>query len=77
VCLDLDTEMEGLRQSVDATFDRYIEAIGRHLDRGSARETRAFAAFILTAIQGAWIRGRAARSGKPFLEAGEWLASLA
>jgi hypothetical protein len=77
VCLDLDTEMEVLRQKVASTFERYIDAIARHVEVGNARETRAFAAFVLTAIQGAWIRGRADRSGKSFLEADAWLATLA
>jgi TetR/AcrR family transcriptional repressor of lmrAB and yxaGH operons len=77
VCLDLDREMETLRHNVQSSFDRYIEAIARHVQVGSPRETRAFAAFVLTAIQGAWIRGRAARSGEPFLEAGKLLATLA
>lgn len=77
VCLDLDAEMETLRARVAATFDRYIEAIARHVRVGSPRRSKAFAAFVLTAIQGAFIRGRADRSGEPFREAGAWLATLA
>jgi TetR/AcrR family transcriptional regulator, lmrAB and yxaGH operons repressor len=77
VCLDLDAEMEALRVHVAATFDQYIEAIARHVQIGSPRENRAFAAFILTVIEGAYIRGRAERSGGPFREAGTWLRKLA
>ena len=77
VCLDLDVEMEVLRRQVAGTFDRYIEAIARHVKVGSTRESKALAAFALTAIQGAYIRGRAERSGAPFHEAGRWLATLA
>ena len=77
VCLDLDAEMQALRETVASTFRQYVEAIARHVHVGSERESREFAAFVLTAIQGAWIRGRAERSGKPFLDAGKWLARLA
>lgn len=77
VCLDIDTEMEALRMRVASNFDRYIAAIARHVHVGSERESEAFAAFVLTAIQGAYIRGRADRSGGPFREAGTWLATLA
>lgn len=77
VCLDLDAETEALRECVESSFERYIEAIARHVEVGPPAERRAFAAFVLTAIQGAWIRGRASRSGKPFIEAGKWLAALA
>jgi TetR/AcrR family transcriptional repressor of lmrAB and yxaGH operons len=77
VCLDLDAEMELLRGRVESSFKRYVEAIARHVQLDSPAETRAFAAFVLTAIQGAWIRGRASRSSKPFIEAGKWLAALA
>lgn len=77
VCLDIDAEMEALRLRVAANFDRYIAAIARHVRVGSERESEAFAAFVLTAIQGAYIRGRADRSGDPFRQAGAWLAALA
>jgi TetR/AcrR family transcriptional regulator, lmrAB and yxaGH operons repressor len=77
VCLDLDAEMDGLRARVAGTFDRYIAAIAEHVKIGSDRENQAFAAFVLTAIEGAFIRGRAERSGDPFREAGNWLAKLA
>ena len=77
VCLDLDAEMEALRTRVADNFDRYVDAIARHVDVGSPRENRAFAAFVVTTIQGAFIRGRAERSGKPFRDAGAWLSMLA
>lgn len=76
VCLDIDAEMETLRLRVATTFDEYIAAIARHVHVGSEGENAAFAAFVLTAIQGAYIRGRADRSGKPFREAGAWLATI-
>jgi TetR/AcrR family transcriptional regulator, lmrAB and yxaGH operons repressor len=77
VCLDLEAEMEALRLVVSGTFDEYIGAIARHFDFGGARQSRSFAGMVLTAIEGAYIRGRALRSGDPFREAGRWLAQLA
>ena len=77
VCLDLEAEMEALRAKVASTFDAYVDAVARHVEVGSPRENRAFAQFVLTAIQGAWIRSRAERSGAPFRQAGAFLAALA
>ena len=77
VCLDLDAEMEGLRIVVAGSFDRYMEAIAAHFPMRNSRQARSFAGLLLTAIEGAYIRGRAERSSTPFREAGEWLARLA
>ena len=76
VCLDLDRDMEALRTRVASNFDRYIETIARNVNVGSPRENKVFAAFVVTTIQGAWIRSRAERSGKPFREAGAMLSAL-
>jgi hypothetical protein len=35
-----------------------------------------FAGLVISAIEGAYIRGRAERTRTPFVEAGEWLALL-
>jgi len=77
VCLDLDVELEGLRFVVAASFDQYLEAIEAHFHFQERRRTKSFAGLLLTAIEGAYIRGRAERSSKPFREAGAWLAELA
>lgn len=76
VCLDLDPGLEALRVAVAGSFDAYVATIARHFPFDDARRSRSFAGLVLTAIEGAWIRGRAERSGKPFVEAGEWLALL-
>jgi AcrR family transcriptional regulator len=76
VCLDLDPELEALRVAVAGSFDDYVATIARHFPLGDAKRSRSFAGLVLTAIEGAWIRGRAERSGKPFVEAGEWLTRL-
>ena len=76
VCLDLDSELEGLRLVVAASFDQYLKAIEAHFPFQDRRRAKSFAGLLLTAIEGAYIRGRADRSGKPFREAGAWLAEL-
>ena len=76
VCLDLDSELEGLRFVVAAAFDQYVKAIEAHFPFQDRRRAKSFAGLLLTAIEGAYIRGRADRSSKPFREAGAWLAEL-
>lgn len=77
VCLDLDDELEGLRASVAAAFDDWLELLEAGFGLADQRRARSFAGLVLTAIEGAYIRGRAERSGQPFLEAGRWLAEVA
>ena len=77
VCLDLDSESEALRVVVADAFEEWTGLIGRHFDFGDSRRGRSFAGLVLTAIEGAYIRARAERSGRPFREAGAWLAELA
>ena len=76
VCLDLDSELEGLRLVVAAAFDHYVKAIEAHFPFQDRRRAKSFAGLLLTAIEGAYIRGRADASSKPFREAGAWLAEL-
>ena len=76
VCLDLDSELEGLRFVVAAAFDQYVKAIEVHFPFQDRRRAKSFAGLLLTTIEGAYIRGRADRSSKPFREAGAWLAEL-
>jgi TetR/AcrR family transcriptional regulator, lmrAB and yxaGH operons repressor len=77
VCLDLDADLEVLRVVVANAFDQYVQAIEAHFPFDDRRRARSFAGLLLTAIEGAYIRGRADRSSKPFREAGAWLAELA
>jgi TetR/AcrR family transcriptional repressor of lmrAB and yxaGH operons len=76
VCLDLEAGMEDLRQAVAASFGAYMAAIARHFPLANAQRTRSFAGLVVTAIEGAYLRCRAERSGAPFREAGHWLAAL-
>jgi AcrR family transcriptional regulator len=78
VSLDLDTDdLDGVRQAVEAAFEAWTALIARQLGFADARRARSFAGLVLTAIEGAYVRGRAERSGRPFAEAGQWLAQLA
>lgn len=77
VCLDLEDDLEAVRQTIESAFDSWAALIGSHLEFADARRARSFAGLVLAAIEGAYIRGRAERSSRPFHEAGEWLAELA
>ena len=77
VCLDLDADVESLRPAVADAFAQYVTAIAAHFPFADRRRQAAFAGLVLTAIEGAYIRGRADRSSQPFREAGAWLADLA
>ena len=76
VCLDLEAGMEGLRLAVADSFEAYLGAIARQFPLATAQRTRSFAGLALTAIEGAYLRCRAERSGAPFREAGHWLVTL-
>ena len=77
VSLDLDPGLEPVRDAVQGAFESYIATIASHFPGMGARRARSFGGFILTAIEGAYIRGRAEHSADAFREAGEWLARLA
>ena len=77
VCLDLDPELESLRNVVANAFGSWTHLIAHHFTDGDRRDAESFAGLLLTAIEGAYIRARAERSSRPFKEAGTWLAKLA
>ncbi len=76
VCLDLLSESKRLRRAVAASLDQYINAIASQLEFLSRPRALAFAGVALSAIEGAYVRGRAAQSSQPFREVGAWLAQL-
>ncbi len=77
VSLDLDEQLEGLRQAVEAAFADWADVIASHLPFVDRRRARSMADLLVSTIEGAYIRGRAERSGRAFVEAGRWLAVLA
>lgn len=74
VSLDLCDGAEPLRPVLADALAAWARVIEHHVDLGDARRTRSFAGFVLTAIEGAYVRSRAERSGQSFREAGAWLA---
>jgi AcrR family transcriptional regulator len=77
VSLDLDEELEVVRATIEAAFSAWIDVIASRLGFEDKRRARSFAGLVLTTIEGAYIRGRAERSSRPFTEAGVWLGELA
>jgi TetR/AcrR family transcriptional regulator, lmrAB and yxaGH operons repressor len=77
VTLDLEPETEPLRRVIAGLFSDWVDLIARHFAIADRRRAKSFAGLVLTAIEGAYVRGRAERSSKPFREAGAWLSLLA
>ena len=76
VSLDLEPDLENVRLAVDAAFDRYIEVIATHFPHLGTKRARSFGGFVLTAVEGAYIRGRAELDSDAFREAGDWIAEI-
>lgn len=76
VSLDLGDEADEMRPLLREALDTWARVIAHHVDLGDPRRTRSFAGFVLTAIEGAYVRARAEGSGQAFREAGVWLAQL-
>jgi TetR/AcrR family transcriptional repressor of lmrAB and yxaGH operons len=76
VCLDLDADLDALRAIVAATLAAYVDAVAVHFSALGPQRARSFAGLVVTAIEGAYVRARAERSGAPFREAGAWIAEL-
>ena len=77
VCLDLEDDLEVLRRTISTVFSSWIEVIYKHFPIRNTERRKVFAGFVLTVIEGAFIRARAERSSKPFSEAIVWLARIA
>ena len=75
VALDLTETDAGLRELCSATFDAWAAIIAPHLPWRDARSRRSFARTVVMALEGAFVLGRATRSGEPFRDAGRWLAA--
>lgn len=77
VSLDLDAAGSSIQPVIDRVFASWRSVVARHIVLRSRKCTESFAGLVLTAVEGAYIRGRGERSTRAFLEAGEWLAVLA
>jgi AcrR family transcriptional regulator len=77
VTLDLGVNDAALRGVCREVFDSWIATIAPQLPWPSDERRLSFAEMIVTALEGAFILGRARESGEPFRIAGEWLAAAA
>lgn len=75
VTLDLAASDTHLRTICRETFDAWIAVIEPHLPFPTSTARRAFATTIIAAIEGAFVLGRASRSGDAFRAAGACLAA--
>jgi TetR/AcrR family transcriptional regulator, lmrAB and yxaGH operons repressor len=75
VTLDLLESDAELRDVCRTTFERWIGAIAPQLPFADDRSRRSFAMTVVSALEGAFILGRATESGEPFRAAGKWLAA--
>ena len=76
VCLDLQPHDNDLRRAVAASLEHYLQTIAAQLESLGRTRALAIAGVALSAIEGAYVRGRALESSAPFREAGAWLSQL-
>jgi TetR/AcrR family transcriptional repressor of lmrAB and yxaGH operons len=77
VTLDLGAGDTALRRVCDQVFDGWVVTLAAHLPWRDKAKRQSFAELIVTTLEGAFVLGRARKSGQPFLAAGEWLALAA
>lgn len=77
VSLDLDEDLEAVREAIEAAFSAWVDVIATRIGFEDKRRAKSFAGLVLTTIEGAYVRGRAERSSRPFTEAGLWLGEIA
>ncbi len=75
VTLDLTVSDKAIRVVCRQAFDDWVATIAAHLPLLDDRSRHSFAVLVVAALEGAFILARAARSGQPFRDAGEWLAA--
>ena len=77
VTLDLSAADNALRTVCHEAFESWVDTIAGHLPWRSHKARRSFAEMVVTTLEGAFIVSRAQQSGRPFLNAGDWLAKSA
>jgi hypothetical protein len=68
VCLDLDSELEGLRFVIAGGFGQYVNAMAPHFPFQDRKRAKSFAGLLLTAIEPTFEvapTGRASRFERP------------
>jgi TetR/AcrR family transcriptional repressor of lmrAB and yxaGH operons len=76
VALDLQTDVADLQLVVASVMASWQTVVASHLPQRTRTRRQSFAGLVISAIEGAYVRGRAARTRAPFVEASEWLARL-
>ena len=76
VALDLNPEFEDIRSVVADAMGSWREVIAGHIPVRSRARRDSLAGLVMSAIEGAYIRGRVERSSAAILEAGDWIARL-
>ena len=76
VTLDLMPPDAEIRAVCAEAFDQWVTLIAAHLPLPDKRSRRSFAVMVVVALEGAFILAKAAQSGEPFRDAGEWLAAM-
>ena len=77
VTLDLMPADAEIRAVCKQAFDHWVAMIAAHLPLPNTKSRRSLAVTVVVALEGAFILARAAQSGEPFRDAGEWLAAMA
>jgi len=76
VALELDPRHDELRAVCRDAFDAWIASIANELPWSDRAARRAFAEMLIAGLEGAFVLGRARRSGEPFITVGESLALM-
>jgi TetR/AcrR family transcriptional repressor of lmrAB and yxaGH operons len=76
VALDLAPSDEQVRLICDAAFSGWAASIAQHLGIADKRVGRSLAVTVIAALEGAFVLARAAKSGEPFRDVGDQLASM-
>ena len=77
VALDLDADLEAVRDAVHAFFAAWVALVAPHFPLRDPARAASFTGLLLTAIEGGYVRGRAEHSTRALDEAAGWLAELA
>src|SRR5437588_7061202 len=77
VTLDLMPPDAQIRDLCRKAFDDWAAVIVPHLPVSGVRSRRSFAVMIVAGLEGAFVLAKAAQSGKPFRDVGQWLSAMA
>jgi AcrR family transcriptional regulator len=76
VALDLASSDERVRLICDEAFSKWAESIAQHLPIADKRLRKSLAVTVIAGLEGAFVLARAGKSGQPFRDVGDLLASM-